>query len=88
MLLAELSDWISDDEFLDGFVIVNSLPGPLYNFSAYLGGIISGWYGALVCWIALYIPGFFFMYSILQLWVLLKDKPFIKKTLVYYIVVG
>lgn len=53
-----------------------------YNISAYLGGVIGGFPGALLCWGGLYLPGFFFMWSILPIWKLLKDKPFIKKILV------
>ena len=39
MLLTEVVDpgWVTEDEFWTGFALVQALPGPLFNFSAYLG---------------------------------------------------
>ena len=29
--------WVSESDFLTGFALVQAMPGPLFNFAAYLG---------------------------------------------------
>ncbi len=29
--------WVSEQDFLTGFALVQAMPGPLFNFAAYLG---------------------------------------------------
>jgi hypothetical protein len=32
-----LTGWVSEADFLTGFALVQAMPGPLFNFAAYLG---------------------------------------------------
>jgi chromate transport protein ChrA len=81
ILLTEMEGMITDQQFFDGFIIQSSLPGPFYNITSYLGGVVGGWLGAIVCWLTIYVPGFFFMYSILPFWGKIQHKPFVRKIL-------
>ena len=33
--------WISEQDFLTGFALVQAMPGPLFNFAAYLGNALT-----------------------------------------------
>jgi len=34
--------WVSEADFLTGFALVQAMPGPLFNFAAYLGAPVTG----------------------------------------------
>jgi chromate transporter len=33
--------WVTEEQFLTGLAVAQAMPGPLFNFSAYLGAIVS-----------------------------------------------
>lgn len=39
--------------------LLQVLPGPLFNFSAFLGAVINGLSGIVVCWVGIFAPGTF-----------------------------
>ena len=39
------------------------MPGPMFNFSAFLGGVFAGPIGALVAWLGLFLPGLLLIYG-------------------------
>ena len=43
--------------FIQGFARVQALPGPMFNFSAFLGGVARGPMGALGAGASLFGPG-------------------------------
>jgi chromate transporter len=43
--------WMTKDEFLQGLGLAQSMPGPLFNFAAYLGAVYQGVPGGLVAWV-------------------------------------
>ncbi|MBU3714506.1 MAG: hypothetical protein FGM46_06105, partial [Ferruginibacter sp.] len=47
-------------------------PGPLFSFAAYLGAISnfepSGWLGALICLVAIFLPSFLLIVGIFPFW--------------------
>jgi chromate transporter len=54
--------WLSDDVFLTGYGVAQSVPGPLFSLAAYLGAATSpGWASALarggLCLCAIFLPG-------------------------------
>jgi chromate transporter len=55
--------WVTSKQFYAGLGVVQALPGPLFNFSAYLGAIMalnSGYlflWGTLLAWFGLFTPG-------------------------------
>ncbi|KAG2382184.1 hypothetical protein C9374_005386 [Naegleria lovaniensis] len=72
---------ITQEQFTSGSDLMNSLPGPLFNFSAFVGAVIGGWKGGLIAWSALFLPGFFFIWGLLPLWRKHRENPMTQKVL-------
>lgn len=62
------SGTMSADTFLAGYGVAQAMPGPLFSFSAFLGGIENGWAGAAVAVIAVFLPGTLLVFAGLPLW--------------------
>lgn len=56
------------DTFLAGYGVAQAVPGPLFTFSAFLGGVQSGWPGASVALLAVFLPGALLVFAGLPLW--------------------
>jgi chromate transporter len=54
--------WMTKDEFLQGLGLAQSMPGPLFNFAAYLGAVYQGVPGGLVAWVGIMGPGVILIY--------------------------
>ncbi len=52
-----LPNWMTEDQFLQGLGLAQSMLGPLFNFSAYLGAVYKGVMGGFVAWIGIMGPG-------------------------------
>ncbi|MFT4732607.1 MAG: chromate transporter [Gammaproteobacteria bacterium] len=87
LLEAEMvkTGWVTKDAFLAGYGATQAVPGPLFTFSAFLGGIlngpISGFLGALVALFSIFLPSFLLVYSVLPFWKRLRVKPRIRAAL-------
>jgi chromate transporter len=64
--------WVSDADFLAGYGAAQAVPGPLFTFAAYLGavmnGSLTGWTGALLCLVAIFLPAFLLIVGVLPFW--------------------
>jgi chromate transporter len=64
--------WVSEEEFLAGYGLVQAMPGPLFSFSAYLGAVEgpapTGIAGAALALGAIYLPSFLLLGGVLPLW--------------------
>lgn len=64
--------WISNDGFIAGYGAAQAVPGPLFSFAAYLGaamhGPVHGATGAAVALVAIYLPSFLMIGTILPFW--------------------
>ena len=60
--------WVTEEQFWAGFALVQALPGPLFNFSAYLGAVGFGIAGAFIGWAGLFGPGLMLIFAFLPLW--------------------
>ena len=64
--------WVSEDAFLSGYGAAQAVPGPLFTFAAYLGAITtvppSGWPGAALCLVAIFLPGVLLVLGVLPFW--------------------
>ncbi|KPQ03050.1 chromate efflux transporter [Marinobacter sp. HL-58] len=56
------------DTFLAGYGVAQAMPGPLFSFSAFLGGVEGGWSGAVVAVVAVFLPGTLLVFAGLPLW--------------------
>ncbi len=75
----EFKKYLSSQEFLSGYAMAQSLPGPTFSFSAYIGalamreyGIIGEVLGALAAAIGIFLPGTFLIFFVIRFWEGLK----------------
>ena len=74
LLQAEVvpSGWIDNDTFLAGYGAAQAVPGPLFTFAAFLGASMhatpSGWYGGLLCLLAIFAPSFLLVAGAMPFW--------------------
>ncbi len=70
--------WIGDDAFLAGYGAAQAVPGPLFSFAAYLGAGMreapTGWLGAALCLVAIYLPSFLLVIGVLPFWDALRRR--------------
>lgn len=66
--------WVTPEQFYAGLGVVQALPGPLFNFAAYLGAIIAinaqylFLWGSIICWVGLFAPGILLIFGVLPFW--------------------
>jgi len=64
--------WVDNDTFLAGYGAAQAIPGPLFTFAAFLGASMTqtptGWFGALICLLAIFAPSFFLVAGVLPFW--------------------
>lgn len=71
--------WISQDAFLAGYGAAQAVPGPLFTFAAYLGAVMKpepdGIAGALICLVAVFLPGLLLLIGTLPFWDAFRKRP-------------
>lgn len=75
-----LKDFISNDSFLVGYALAQSVPGPMFSFASYLGADIwasSPFLGALIATIAIFLPGFLLVLAFYDSWEYYSSKKYI-----------
>lgn len=86
--LVEVNQYMTNQEFLTGFGLVQGLPGPMFSFSAYAGGmaarggnILTQVLGSVAGGIAIFLPGLLLIYFVYPIWETLKGIRGIKISL-------
>lgn len=86
--LVGINQFMTNQEFLTGYGLVQGLPGPMFSFSAYAGGMAargsSVMYqivGAIAGGIGIFLPGLLLIYFIYPVWEKLKKIKGIKMSL-------
>jgi chromate transporter len=86
--LVEVRQYMTAQEFLTGYGLVQGLPGPMFSFSAYAGGMAtrggSVFYqvlGSIVGGIGIFLPGLLLIYFVYPIWENLKKIRGIKVSL-------
>ena len=74
-------NWMTKDQFLQGLGLAQSMPGPLFNFSAYLGAVYKGVPGALVAFCGLFGPGVILIFAAVPFWARLRHNSTFKAVL-------
>jgi chromate transporter len=74
-------DWMTDEQFLQGLGLAQSMPGPLFNFSAYLGAVYRGVPGALIAYVGLFGPGVILIFGVVPFWARLRHNQNFKAVL-------
>ena len=65
------NNWISQESFLAGYGASQTIPGPMFTFSAYLGSLMSENNSIVMAMIALmfmFLPGFLLVAGVLPFW--------------------
>ncbi len=77
--------WVSNDLFLAGYGAAQAVPGPLFTFAAYLGAIStqtpSGWLGAAIAVVAIFLPSFLLVIGIIPFWDRLRHYQGMQKVM-------
>jgi chromate transporter len=84
----DFKDYLTSEEFLSGFAMVQALPGPVFSFSAYIGALSSREFGtagevagALVAAIGIFLPGTFLIFFVIRFWESVKKFRIIRASL-------
>ena len=78
---------ITEEQFFAGLAIVQAMPGPLFNLSAYIGALAARRAGANVAagiaaaWLGLFGPGVMLIYGILPFWGAFRTHPTYRRAL-------
>lgn len=71
--------WVTNEAFLAGYGLAQTVPGPLFTFSAYLGAVMgaapSGLAGAAIALVAVFLPGMLLVYGALPFWDAMRTRP-------------
>lgn len=75
----EFKKYLSSEEFLSGYALVQAIPGPVFAFSGYVGGLAMRHFGdfgiilgSFVASAGIYLPGAFILFFVLKFWEQLK----------------
>jgi chromate transporter len=84
----EFKKYLSSDEFLSGYAFVQSLPGPVFGFSSYIGALSMREYGlggemlgGLAAAAGIFLPGTFLIFFVIRFWDALKKYRGIRASL-------
>ena len=77
--------WVSHDAFLAGYGAAQAVPGPLFTFAAYLGTVMGpepdGIAGAIICLVAVFLPGLLLVVGTLPFWDAFRTRPMAQATM-------
>lgn len=65
---------VAADTFLAGYGAAQALPGPLFSFSAFLGGAAGGVAASLIALVAIFLPGWLLVIGTLPFWAELRAR--------------
>lgn len=72
---------MTKDQFLQGLGLAQSMPGPLFNFAAYLGAVYKGVPGALIAYVGLFGPGVILIFGMVPFWARMRHNANFKAVL-------
>lgn len=86
--LVELKGYMTSQEFLTGFGLVQGMPGPMFSFSAYAGGmaargggVLFQVFGGFLGAVGIFLPGLLLIFFVIPIWEKLKAIRGIKISL-------
>jgi len=82
------AEYLSAEEFLSGYALAQSVPGPVFSFSAYIGalsmreyGVTGEIIGAIMSAVGIFLPGTFLIFFMIRVWEGLKKYRPIRASL-------
>jgi chromate transporter len=80
--------YLTNEEFLSGYALVQALPGPLFSFSAFIGALAMRDFGpggeiagAVMSALGMFLPGTFLIFFMIRVWESLKKYRPIRASL-------
>jgi chromate transporter len=73
--------WLDKERFLAGYGAAQAVPGPLFTFASYLGMAISGWKGAVIATVAIFLPAYLLIVGMLPFWSRVRSNAAMKSAL-------
>ncbi len=84
----ELKGYLSSEEFLTGYAVGQSVPGPVFSFCAYIGslsmrdeGLTGEFLGSLAASAGIFLPGTFLIFFVIRFWDQLKKYRIVRASL-------
>lgn len=84
----EYKHYLTSNDFLSGYAIAQSLPGPVFGFSAFIGslsmrdyGIVGELIGAFMSAAGIFLPGTFLIFFVIRFWDSLKKYRAVRASL-------
>lgn len=84
----EFKNYLSSEEFVYGYGLVQAIPGPVFSFSSYVGalslrefGLGSQILGAVMAALGIFLPGTFLIFFVIRFWEQLKKYRIVKASL-------
>jgi len=65
-------EWMTKDRFYQGLALAQSMPGPLFNFAAFLGAVYKGVPGAILGALGIFGPGVLLIFAAMPFWAKLR----------------
>lgn len=68
------TSWVTEEQFFAGLALAQAAPGPLFNFSAFLGAVaarragVNVLVGIMCAWFGLFGPGVILIFAVLPFW--------------------
>jgi chromate transport protein ChrA len=72
--------WVSPRDFLLGLALIQSFPGPNFNFAVYLGSLatvrtpLPSFAGAIIGFLGIFAPGIIIVIAVMGLWKVLRSR--------------
>lgn len=71
--------WVTPETFLAGYGAAQAVPGPMFSLAAFLGAEVPVGFpaavGAVIAVLAVFLPGFLLLLSVLPVWASLARRP-------------
>ncbi|MEM6298332.1 MAG: chromate efflux transporter [Bacteroidota bacterium] len=89
----EFKNYLSEEQFLSGYAMVQAVPGPVFSFSAYVGALAlpqnsemfnsigGGIFGGLIAAAGIFLPGTFLIFFVIRFWNQLKHYRLVRASL-------
>ncbi|MEM9894936.1 MAG: chromate efflux transporter [Bacteroidota bacterium] len=84
----EFKSYLTSQEFIYGYGLVQAIPGPTFSFSAYVGalsiddyGLAGRIVGGLAASLGIFLPGTFLIFFVIRFWEQLKKYRVVKASL-------
>jgi chromate transporter len=84
----EFKDYLTSEEFLTGYAVVQAVPGPVFSFTSYIGALSMREYGiggeilgSALATIGIFLPGTFFIFFVIRFWEQLKKYRIVRASI-------